>query len=479
MAAKGKGNGLELARDKMRRAGVDEVAIDTFAHYYRLLEHGETGMISEDSIEPLDMESLADVEVPDDVAAEAVRRTAVIKLNGGLGTSMGMDRAKSLLCVRRGLSFLDIIARQVLHLREQYDATLPLLFMNSFRTSADTMAALERYEDLPVDGLPLEFLQNKEPKLLAADLMPASHPKDPDLEWCPPGHGDIYTALRGTGLLARLLDAGYRYVFVSNSDNLGAVPDARVAGWFAQSGAPFAIEAVRRTPSDRKGGHFARRKADGRIVLRETAQTPEADKEALADLNRHRYCSTNNLWFDVQAMVEALDARGGILGLPLIKNVKTLDPADRSTPEVVQIETAMGAAIEVFEGARTIEVGRDRFVPVKTTDDLLVLRSDVYDIGRDFVLDQAGEEVPYVALDGDFYKLVGDFDKRFPEGAPSLREADSFTVTGDWTFGRGVKVVGEVALRSQAAQRVEGGTVLEEPSAQRADGADATREQHA
>lgn len=479
MAAKGKGNGLELARDKMRRAGVDEVAIDTFAHYYRLLEHGETGMISEDSIEPLDMESLADVEVPDDVAAEAVRRTAVIKLNGGLGTSMGMDRAKSLLCVRRGLSFLDIIARQVLHLREQYDATLPLLFMNSFRTSADTMAALERYEDLPVDGLPLEFLQNKEPKLLAADLMPASHPKDPDLEWCPPGHGDIYTALRGTGLLARLLDAGYRYVFVSNSDNLGAVPDARVAGWFAQSGAPFAIEAVRRTPSDRKGGHFARRKADGRIVLRETAQTPEADKEALADLNRHRYCSTNNLWFDVQAMVEALDARGGILGLPLIKNVKTLDPADRSTPEVVQIETAMGAAIEVFEGARTIEVGRDRFVPVKTTDDLLVLRSDVYDIGRDFVLDQAGEEVPYVALDGDFYKLVGDFDKRFPEGAPSLREADSFTVTGDWTFGRGVKVVGEVALRSQAAQRVEGGTVLEEPPAQRADGADATREQHA
>ena len=146
---------------------------------------------------------------------------------------MGMERAKSLLCVRRGLSFLDIIARQVLHLRKEYDATLPLLFMNSFRTSADTMAALARYEDLPVEGLPLEFLQNKEPKLLAADLMPAAYPKHPDLEWCPPGHGDIYTALRGTGLLARLLDAGYRYVFVSNSDNLGAVPDARVAGWFA------------------------------------------------------------------------------------------------------------------------------------------------------------------------------------------------------------------------------------------------------
>ena len=462
MASKGTAHGLDLAREKMRQAGVDEVAIDTFAHYYRLLEHGETGMISEASIEPLDMESLADVEVPDDVAAEAIRRTAVIKLNGGLGTSMGMDRAKSLLCVRRGLSFLDIIARQVLHLRKEYDATLPLMFMNSFRTSGDTMEALARYDSLPVEGLPLEFLQNKEPKLLAADLLPASYPKAPDLEWCPPGHGDIYTALRGTGLLARLIDAGYRYAFVSNSDNLGAVPDARVAGWFAQTGAPFAIEAVRRTPSDRKGGHFAVRKADGRIVLRETAQTPDADKEALADLDRHRYASTNNLWFDLEAMVQALDARGGILGLPLIRNVKTLDPTDPSTPEVIQIETAMGAAIEVFEGARTIEVGRDRFVPVKTTDDLLVLRSDVYDLGKDFVLEQAGEDVPYVSLDGDFYKLVGDFDKRFPEGAPSLREADSLTIEGDWTFGPGVKVVGEVSLSSPSAQRVASGTVLSE-----------------
>jgi UTP--glucose-1-phosphate uridylyltransferase len=219
---------------------------------------------------------------------------------------------------------------------------------------------------------------------------------------------------------------------------------------------------VRRTPSDRKGGHFARRKSDGRIVLRESAQTVEADREALADLDRHKYCSTNNLWFDIDAMTATLDARGGILGLPLIRNVKHLDPADPSTPEVIQVETAMGAAIEVFEGARTIEVDRDRFVPVKTTDDLLVLRSDVYDIGKDFVLDRAADDVPYVSLDGTFYKLVGDFDKRFPDGAPSLRDADSFTVEGDWTFGRGVRVVGDVALASSAAQRVEGGTVLNE-----------------
>src|SRR3954452_5706188 len=413
-------SGLNKARDKMAAAGVDEVAIETFAHYYRLLEHGETGMIPESAIEPVDMESLADVEVSEADGAAAIRSTAVIKLNGGLGTSMGMERAKSLLCVRRRLSFLDIIARQVLHLRQAYDATLPLIFMNSFRTSADTMAALARYEDLPVEGLPLESLQNKEPRLLAADLSPVSWPKDPDLEWCPPGHGDLYTALRGTGLLDRLIAAGYERVFVSNSDNLGAVPDPRVAGWFATSGAPFAMEAVRRTPSDRKGGHFARRKSDGRIVLRETAQTLPEDRDELADLDRHRFCSTNNAWFDLQAMKAELDRRDGILGLAMIKNTKTVDPSDADSPEVIQIETAMGAAIEVFDGSTTIEVGRDRFVPTKTTNDLLVLRSDCYRLDDDAVMHQVSEQVPFVDLDKP-YKLVAGFERRFENGVPSLR----------------------------------------------------------
>ena len=453
--------GLERARAKMRDAGVDETAIDVFAHYYRLLEHGETGMMPESTIEPHEMEALADAEVPEEAGRKALSTTAVIKLNGGLGTSMGMDRAKSLLCVRRGMSFLDIIARQILHARREYDVPLPLLFMNSFRTSADTMDALARYEDLPVKGLPLEFLQSKEPKLLESDLSPAVYPKDPDLEWCPPGHGDLYPALRGTGVLDRLIDAGYTQVFVSNSDNLGAVPAPQVAGWFAASGAPFAIEAVRRTPSDRKGGHFARRKNDGRIVLRETAQTPQEDLEALADLERHRYCSTNNLWFDLRAMKEVLDARDGVLGLPLIRNVKHLDPSDKKTPKVIQIETAMGAAIEIFRDATTIEVTRDRFVPVKTTNDLLVLRSDVYDIGPDKVLRQAAEEIPFVDLDSDYYQRVGDFDRRFPDGTPSLVKARSLTIEGDWTFGSGVQVVGEVALdKRDAAQRVAPGTVL-------------------
>ena len=137
------------------------------------------------------------------------------------------------------------------------------------------MAALARYDDLPVEGLPLEFLQNKEPKLLAKDLSPVSWPKDPDLEWCPPGHGDLYTALRGTGLLDRLIEAGYERVFVSNSDNLGAVPDARVAGWFAavgcavrdRGGAAYPLGPQGRPlrpPQDRRPDRAARDRADAR-----------------------------------------------------------------------------------------------------------------------------------------------------------------------------------------------------------------------
>ena len=454
----GSGPGLSLARKKMAAADVDPLAIEVFAHYYRLLERGETGMIPEATIDPLDMPSIADVEVGPEAGVKALRETAVIKLNGGLGTSMGMERAKSLLCVRRGLSFLDIIARQVLHLRGEHGAPLPLIFMNSFRTSADTRAALARYENLTVDGLPLEFLQNKEPKLLESDLTPVTWTKEPSLEWCPPGHGDIYTAMTSTGLIEKLLEAGFRQVFISNSDNLGAVPDPKLAGWFAESGSPFAIEAVRRTTSDRKGGHFAIRKSDGRIVLRETAQTLAADKDALGDLDRHKFTSTNNIWINLVALRDELASRDGILGLPLIRNVKTVDPGDPTSPSVIQVESAMGAAIEIFAGSRTIEVGRDRYVPVKTTNDLLVLRSDVYDIGPDFVLDQAAPMVPFVDLDG-VYKLVGDFDKRFKAGAPSLKQAESLVVDGDWTFGENVTVVGAVKLSGERG-RVESGTVL-------------------
>src|SRR3712207_377490 len=120
-------------------------------------------MVPEDRIDPLDMEALADVEVSEDAGSRALGATVVIKLNGGLGTSMGMDRAKSLLPVRSGEgdeaapTFLDVIARQVLSLRRRHGARLPLMFMNSFRTREDTLAALAAYPDLETEELPLDF----------------------------------------------------------------------------------------------------------------------------------------------------------------------------------------------------------------------------------------------------------------------------------------------------------------------------------
>lgn len=277
-------DGLEQARTLMARAGVDPAAIAAFAHSYRQLAGGETGLLREDDLDPVDgLPRLDDLDTDPDRSRAALAATVVVKLNGGLGTSMGMDRAKSLLPVRPGRTFLDVIAGQVLGLRRGYGVPLPVTFMNSFRTSADTLRALARYPDLPVGGVPLEFRQNREPKLRADDLTPVRWPADPDLEWCPPGHGDIYTALYGTGLLHLLLAKGFRYLFVSNSDNLGARPDPRLAAWFAASGAPYAAELCRKTDADRKGGQLVRRRSDGQLIQRETAQTRPEDLDISLD----------------------------------------------------------------------------------------------------------------------------------------------------------------------------------------------------
>jgi UTP--glucose-1-phosphate uridylyltransferase len=459
--------GLKLAQEKMAAAEIPQQAIDVFTHYYRQLEEGVSGFIPEGTIEPLlDPGMLSDAAVSEEEAAAALEQTVIIKLNGGLGTSMGMDKAKSLLPVRKGKSFLDIIVDQVRHARAAYGIQLPLLFMNSFRTHDDTLTALAPYSDLAVAGIDLGFVQNQEPKLRAEDLTPISWPADPSLEWCPPGHGDLYTALTTSGMLDRLLSSGYRYASVSNSDNLGAAPNAAIAGWFATTGAPYAAEICRRTAADRKGGHLAIRKSDRRLILRDTAQTPKEEMDYFTDEFRHPFFHTNNLWFDLEALARTLRERKSVLGLPLIKNEKTVDPADSSSPKVIQIETAMGAAIEVFEGATAIGVGRDRFLPVKTSSDLLVLRSDAYEVQADGRLTKAADPTPVVDLDNNYYKIISDFDQRFPAGAPSLKEARHLDVNGDWTFEAGVRVIGEVTLEDRGApQIIAAGATLTEPAA--------------
>lgn len=440
-------DGLMLAQQKMRDAAVPAQAIEVFSHYFRELEAGVSGMIAEDDVDPLrGVARAGDIEVTSSQKREAAAATAVIKLNGGLGTSMGMGRAKSLLAVRPQLCFLDIIVQQVRSVRTTYDVALPLIFMNSFRTQADTRAALAAYPEVVAGDLPLDFLQNREPKLTADGLRPVEWAADPSLEWCPPGHGDLYTALEVSGVLDRLLSAGFRYACVSNADNLGAAPDPAMMAWFAGSGAPYAAEVCERTPADVKGGYLVVRKKDGRLVLRETAQTRAEDRAAARDIGRHAYFHTNNLWFDLAALRSGLRKSGGVLGLPLIRNIKTVDPADQASPEVIQIETAMGAAIEFFDGAQAIEVDRSRFLPVKTTNDLLVLRSDAYRVAEDFTLHAATDHVPIAALDRRFFTAIADFDRRIPQ-IPSMVGARSLHVDGDWHFGPDVVVCGDVVLR--------------------------------
>ncbi|MHA6524075.1 UTP--glucose-1-phosphate uridylyltransferase [Tessaracoccus sp. G1721] len=453
--------GLNAARQKMIDAGVAAPAIEVFSRFYELLESGATGVIREDTIEPLlDPPMLADVDITEAEAREAIGKTVIIKLNGGLGTSMGLDQAKTLLEVRDGLNFLDLITQQVLAARERYHARLPLLLMNSFRTEDDTLAHLERYPELPVEGLPLSFMQNQEPKLRADDLTPVEWPADPTLEWCPPGHGDLYPALEGSGVLDQLLEHGFRYACVSNGDNLGAAPNATIAGWFARSGAPYAAEVCRRTINDKKGGHLAVRKADNQLILRDTAQTAPEEMDFFTDEHRHPFFHTNNLWFDLQVLRDTLTERNSVLGLPLIRNEKTVDPSDGDSTPVIQVESAMGAAIEVFEGATAICVGRDRFLPVKTTNELLLLRSDVYDLTDEGRLVATTAHSPEISLDSRFYKKVGKFLARIPV-APSLRRATSLKVDGDWTFGAGVTVVGSAELADQGSpQTVPDGATL-------------------
>lgn len=457
----------DAALEKMRTEGVADVGIRTFAHYYERLRAGEAGALAESEIEPVaELPDAAELPDDEDGARDALAHTVVIKLNGGLGTSMGMTGPKSLLEVKDGLTFLDITVRQILHLRERMDATLPLVLMNSFATHEASLEALAAHDDLAVEGVPADFLQSKVPKLRADDLAPAEWPADPSLEWAPPGHGDLYPSLLSSGMLDTLLDGGYRHAFVANVDNLGAVLEPRILAWLAREQIPFLMEVADRTAADRKGGHLAQRPGGG-LVLREIAQTPDDDVDAFQDLSRHRFFNTNTLWLDLRALRDVLDERDGVLGLPMIVNRKTVDPSDADSTPVIQLETAMGAAIDVFAGARAIRVPRERFAPVKTTDDLLALRSDAYVLHDDGSVALAPEReadgAPLVELDERFYKLVRDCEERFPEGPPSLVGADRLTVRGDVVFGAQVVVRGAVTVENDGddQKRIDDGALLE------------------
>jgi UDP-N-acetylglucosamine pyrophosphorylase len=441
-------------RDKMRAVGLPDAAIRAFASGYAALRRGATGLIPETDLEPArDLPRAADLAPASH--PDLLAQTVVIKLNGGLGTSMGLEKAKSLLPVRGRDTFLDLIARQVLQLRARTGGTAPhFLLMNSFSTSDDTRAHLAAHQPALGDPAGLELMQNRVPKVLASDFSPLSWPAHPDLEWCPPGHGDIYACLLGSGWLDRLLSEGVCYAFVSNADNLGATLDETLLGWFASSGQAFAMEVTRRTAADRKGGHLARRRSDGRLLLRESAQCPKEDEGAFQDIDRHQFFNTNNLWIRLDRLRDELERHHGLIPLPIIINKKTADPRDPSSPAVLQLETAMGAAIECFPDAGAIDVPRTRFAPVKTTADLLAVRSDAYILTDDLRLelhpDRNGQP-PRIELDSSC-KLVDGLDATFPHGSPSLRQCHSLSLKGRFIVEPEAVFQGDVTLVNDSSE---------------------------
>ncbi len=457
-------SGLQKAAQKMRRDNLPESVILNFERLFDDVIHGKTGVIAEDEIEPVrEIACFSEITGCSDTVAEGSRlldKLVVIRLNGGLGTTMGLERAKSLLKVKGDLSFNDIIARQLQCLGMKVGVNIPLVHMTSFSTDRDVREAMAPYPELTLNDLSVTFLQHKHPKIYLDTMSPAEEEND-SLNWNPPGHGDIYAALVASGLADKLLAMGKRYAFVANADNLGATVEPAILGYFARSGAPFLMETAERTKADAKGGHLARRRSTGRLVLRESGQAPTTASgdiiSEFQDITKYRHFNTNSIWLDLRAVLDVANQHAGAIPLPLISNKKTVNPRDRSSRKVVQIETAMGAAIEVFEGALALQVPRRRFAPVKSNNDLLVVRSDAYVLQEDSTLAINPARVlpglPLVALDSQFFGLLKDFETRM-KVVPSLVDAASLTVKGDVLFDHLVKIVEDAVVTATPGARV-------------------------
>ncbi|KXI18660.1 UTP--glucose-1-phosphate uridylyltransferase [Gardnerella vaginalis] len=446
---------FELSASKMRDAGMSDTAIAQFSHLYEVWRNNEKGsFIREHDVEPIKtVPSFHEIyeTIDHDKAVKAFAKTAFIKLNGGLGTSMGLSCAKSLLPVRRHkarqMRFIDIIIGQVLTARQRLGVDLPLILMNSFRTSKDTLQVLKRNRKFVQNDIPVEIIQHQEPKILAQTGEPVSYPEDLTLEWCPPGHGDLYSTIWESGILDKLSEYGFSYLFISNSDNLGARPSRTLAQYFENTHAPFMIEVAKRTQADRKGGHIVRDIETGRMLLREMSQVNPEDKRSAQSINKHPYFNTNNIWIRIDALKKMLKKYNGVLPLPVICNNKTVDPTNPESAKVVQLETAMGAAVSLFDDAICVEVDRMRFLPVKTTNDLFIMRSDRFHLTDSYEMEDGNYIFPDIDLDPRYYRNIDDFNERFPYSVPALAAAKSVTIKGDWTFGNQVSMFADAVLQ--------------------------------
>ncbi|CAI9716928.1 UTP--glucose-1-phosphate uridylyltransferase-like isoform X2 [Octopus vulgaris] len=385
-----------------------------------------------------------------------LNKLVVLKLNGGLGTSMGCQGPKSAISVRNDLTFLDMTVQQIEYLNKSYDADVPLVLMNSFNTDEDTEKILGKYNQIKVRIY--TFNQSKFPRINRESLLPipkctATAGSDGAPSWYPPGHGDIYESFAAAGLLEEFIQAGREYVFVSNIDNLGATVDLHILNHLINPPmggmAPeFVMEVTDKTRADVKGGTLV--DYDGKLRLLEIAQVPKEHVDEFKSVSKFKIFNTNNLWIKLNALKRVIDER--TLHMEIIVNPKTLD----NGINVIQLETASGAAIKSFEGAIGINVPRKRFLPVKTTSDLLLVMSNLYKM-RTGALEMSPQRsfpsVPLVKLGIQFQK-VKEFLQRFAS-IPDMLELDHLTVSGDVTFGKSVSLKGTVIIIANHGDRID------------------------
>ena len=440
---------IELFINKMNKNKVkDESVIECFKYYYKKLYKNESGFISKKDIKGFNSNDIVSVDniANEDIDENLLKQLVIIKLNGGLGTTIGMEpgKPKSLLIVKNDLSFLEIIMKQAAHIN------VPLILMNSSNTSEETDKAVQkailRFPELK-EHKPEYFEQNQFPKVKKDDLTPVSFPDNEKLEWNPPGHGDIYLSLKISGLLNKLLTKGIKYAFISNSDNLGAIVDKKIFKYFIDNKYSFLMEVAQKTKSDIKGGHLARDNK-GNLLLREIAQCPEDELDDFRDLTKYSYFNTNNVWIDLEYLNKIL-SDNNFIELDMIKNEKSVNPNDKTSTKIYQIETALGSAISKFKNACAILVNRDRYLPVKDLNHLLKIRSDYTLLTNNFNIqinpERTIKEDIEINIDKNIYKGVSDFDKCF-KNTPSLCNCRYLIINRRVYFEENVVIKGDVRI---------------------------------
>ncbi|KAJ8711974.1 hypothetical protein PYW08_008928 [Mythimna loreyi] len=391
-------------------------------------------------------------------------KLVVVKLNGGLGTSMGCKGPKSVIQVRNDLTFLDLTVQQIEHLNKIYKCNVPLVLMNSFNTDEDTQKVIRKYQ-----GLKLKihtFNQSCHPRINRESLLPVPRHADvqADIEsWYPPGHGDFYESFHNSGLLQKFIDEGRTYCFISNIDNLGATVDLNILNLLLNPDNPqkivseFVMEVTDKTRADVKGGTLIQ--YEDKLRLLEIAQVPKEHVDDFKSVSQFKFFNTNNLWAKLDAIQRVVEQ--GSLNMEIIVNNKHL--ADGMN--VIQLETAVGAAMKCFDGGIGVNVPRSRFLPVKKTSDLLLVMSNLYSLSHgslEMSPQRMFPSTPLVKLGDNHFAKVKEFLNRFAT-IPDLIELDHLTVSGDVTFGRGVSLKGTVIIIANHGDRIDipSGALLE------------------